>query len=40
MKVPQDTSEIKPLSLFGDFRQVLMELYKLYLSSELIVGLW
>ena len=39
MKVPQDTSEIKPLS-FGDFRQVLMELYKLYLSSELIVGLW
>jgi len=40
MKVPQDTLEIKPLSLFGDARQVLMKLYKLYLSSEHIGGLW
>jgi len=40
MKVTQDTLEIKPLWLFGDALQVLMELYKLYLSRERIVGLW
>jgi len=40
MKVPQYTLEIKPLWLFSDARQVLMELYKLHLSCERIVGLW
>lgn len=40
MKVPRGTLEIKLRWLFGDALQILMELYKLYLSSERVVGLW